>query len=87
MGVTESPRTLLTQGELDVMRRCFEHRDWRRLDIPVTTGGLAAIDKKLYELGTKTRWPGTKSFDHEAAYMQEILQRVRIKVAAALELA
>jgi hypothetical protein len=52
--------------------------------VTVTRAGLRSIDAKLYELSVVTRWPGTKQFDHEAAYQKELLERVREKVVSAL---
>jgi hypothetical protein len=34
------------------------------------------ITDAIDDLKRKTRWPGTKSFDHEAAYRAELLTRV-----------
>jgi hypothetical protein len=78
------PKVTLTAGELDVMRKCFDNRRWPRTEVTVTRAGLRSIDAKLYELSVVTRWPGTKQFDHEAAYQKELLERVREKVVSAL---
>ena len=80
-----APRIVLTAGELDVMRKCFDNRRWARADIAVTEAGLRAVRAKLYELSVHTRWPGTKSFDHEAAYRHELLERVLVKLERALQ--
>jgi hypothetical protein len=75
----------LTAGELDVMRKVFDHRRWPHAQITVTPAGQKMMADKLYELSVKTRWPGTKSFDHEAAYHVELLERVKQKMDLALD--
>jgi len=46
--------------------------------LPNTDYDISAqtIERALPELDAKSRWPGTKLFDHEAAFRAEMLRRV-----------
>ena len=39
------------------------------------------ITDAIDDLGRKTKWPGTKSFHHEAAYHQELFTRMAARAS------
>lgn len=67
----------LTVGEAKTLNECFGTAKWEpNREYQWTAADRRMLLEKMDDLGRMAKWPGTKSFDHNAAYRQEMLGRI-----------